>query len=90
MTKLASYLYPNLFCISWSSIIKLLQSDTIQQIFDVYVYAYSWLQGYIGQANVILKCAGNIGGPFQIPYIDIWQRWLPVDTPIQIAYHGLA
>jgi len=55
----------------------------------MYVYVYMGLQGYIFQENVILKCAGNIGRPFPIPHIDICQRWVPTDTPIHIAYHGL-
>jgi len=73
-TKKASYWYPNPYCLSWSSIIKWPQSDTINQIFDVYVYVFMWLQGHIRQAEVTLKCVGNIDGPFQIPCIDIQLR----------------
>jgi len=61
----------------------------MKPIFDVCVYVYIWLQGHGVQAKVIKKCVGNIGKPFCIPYIDIRQRWLPTDTPIHTAYHGV-
>jgi len=47
-----------------------------------------WLQEHDGHPKVILKCEGNIGRPFQISRIDIRQKWLLIDTPIHIAYHG--
>ena len=86
---MASYCYHNPYRLSLFSIIKWPQCDAVQQIFNVCVCINKWLQGHGGRSEVVLDCAINIYRPFQTPYIDIRQRWLNSDTPMQIACHVL-
>ena len=87
--KMASYWYRNIYHISSSTVMKMTLVRYHKANFWCACACLCVTTGTWWPVRGDLKCPGSIARPLQIPHFDIWQTWLPSDTPIHIVNHCL-